>query len=137
VTVLAVFSGIRKNWFDMALRALHSFVHAAKRILRFVVIEFRDGADGAPSRGGMAIFTRYCERPMRAARTLLLRLRVRVRRHRRMREGENEPVENLNERVVCNHPVPSTSPLKGWSRNNPCYQFGVLTDCETTVRTAS
>ncbi len=111
VTILAVFPDVREHGFDMTLRALHFFVHAAKKVFRFVVIEFRDGANRAPPRGGMAILARYGQRSMRAARALLLRLGA--RRHRRLREGESEPAQNLDKRVVYNHPVSSTLRKEG------------------------
>jgi hypothetical protein len=56
VAVLTILSHVRENWFDMALCALHFFVHATQGILRPVVVEFRNGAYGAPSRGRMAVF---------------------------------------------------------------------------------
>ena len=111
VTILTVFSDVRKHRFAMALRALHLLVHAAKRVLGLIVIEFRNRANRAPPRGGVAILTRYGQRSVRAARGLLLRLGV--RRRRRLREGENEPAENLDERVVYDHPVSSTLRKEG------------------------
>jgi hypothetical protein len=56
VAVLAILSRVRENWLDVALRALHFFVHAAQRILRLVVVEFRNRADGAPGGGVVAVF---------------------------------------------------------------------------------
>jgi hypothetical protein len=77
VTILAVFSNIRKHRFNVALRALHFFVHPAKRIFRLVVIELRNWTNRAPPRGRVAILTRYGQRAMRAARAFLLRICVR------------------------------------------------------------
>ena len=111
VTILAVFPDVREHGFDMTLRALHFFVHPAKRILRLVVIELRDWTNRTPSSGRVAILTRYGQRSMRAARALLLRLGA--RRHRRLREGESEPAQNLDERVVYDHPVSSTLRKEG------------------------
>lgn len=108
VTVLAVFPDIGEHRFDVALRALHFFVHPAKRILRLVVIELRDWANRAPSRGRVAILTRYGQSAVGAARAFLLRIRERGRG--RVRQGENEPANHLDERVVCDHPVSSTFP---------------------------
>ena len=48
---------------------------------------------------------------MRAARGLLLRLGA--RRHRRLREGESEPAQNLDERVVYDHPASSNLRKEG------------------------
>lgn len=56
VAVLTVLSHVRENRLDMALRALHLFVHSAQGILCFVVIKLRHRADGAPSGGRMAVF---------------------------------------------------------------------------------
>jgi len=58
VAVLAVFAYIGENGFDVALNALHFFVHAAQGILGLIVVEFGIGADGPPSRGIVAVFTR-------------------------------------------------------------------------------
>jgi hypothetical protein len=67
VTVLALLADVCKHRLDMALRALHLFVHAAQRILRFVVVKLGYRSDRAPSIGGVAVFTRYLQRPMRAS----------------------------------------------------------------------
>ena len=40
---------IRKNELHMALSTLHIFVHAAQRVAGFVVVKFRDTADGLPA----------------------------------------------------------------------------------------
>jgi hypothetical protein len=117
VAILAVFPGVRKHRFDMALRALHFFVHSAKRIFRLVVIELRDWANRAPSSGRVAILTRYGQSAMRAARAFLLRVCVRGRG--RVRQGENAPANHLDERVVCDHPVSSTFPSIRVEPKNP------------------
>ena len=56
VAILAVFAYVGKNWLCMALDALDFFMHAAQRVLRFVVIEFRNGADGLPGGSRVAVF---------------------------------------------------------------------------------
>lgn len=42
----------------MTLHALDFFVHSAEGIARFIVVKFRDAADGFPTRRGVAIFAR-------------------------------------------------------------------------------
>jgi hypothetical protein len=81
VAILAILANIGEDRFDVALRALHLFVHAAQRILCLVVIELRDSADGAPTRGAVAVLARNRKRPMRASRCLTLR-GVRLRNSR-------------------------------------------------------
>ena len=73
MTVLAIFSYVRKNWFNVALRALHFLMHAAQWIFGFVVVKFRVRADGTPSGGGVAVFTRYGESAVRTSSSPLLR----------------------------------------------------------------
>jgi hypothetical protein len=75
VTILTILACVDEHGLDMALRALHFFVHAAKGILGLVVVEFRDCADGAPTRGGVAVFTRNCEGTVRTSSGLSLRSR--------------------------------------------------------------
>jgi len=55
VAILTIFANICEYRFYVALRALHLLMHAAQGVVRFVVIEFRNGTDGAPTRGGVAI----------------------------------------------------------------------------------
>jgi hypothetical protein len=50
VAIGAVLANIGEHRFYVALRALHLFVHAAQRVFRFVVVEFGDRADRAPTR---------------------------------------------------------------------------------------
>lgn len=56
VAVRAFLAYIGEHQFDMALRALHLFVHSAERVVSFVVIEFRDAADRLPTQRRMTIF---------------------------------------------------------------------------------
>lgn len=58
VAVLAIPANIREDRLDVALGALHFFMHSAKRILGLVVIELRNGADGPPAGSGMAVLAR-------------------------------------------------------------------------------
>ena len=72
VAIRAILADIREYRFDMALRAAHIFMHAAQRIICAVVIEFRNGANGAPTGSDMTIFTRDGERTVRASGTFFL-----------------------------------------------------------------
>ena len=56
VTIGALLANICKNWLCVASRAGYFFVHAAERVSRRVVIEFRYGANRSPACVGVAIF---------------------------------------------------------------------------------
>jgi hypothetical protein len=56
-TILAYIGEYR---LDVALRALHFFVHAPQRITRLVVIEFGNRANGLPACGGVTVLARNC-----------------------------------------------------------------------------
>ena len=58
--------------FHVAGQALHFFVHAAERIVGFVVIEFWNGANGPPTRGSVTVLTGYGERAVWISRGLIL-----------------------------------------------------------------
>ena len=73
MTVLAILSYVGENRFDVALRALHFFMHATEGILGFVVIEFCVRANGPPAGGGVAVFAGDGESAMRASGSPLLR----------------------------------------------------------------
>src|SRR3982074_2447447 len=49
VAILTILAHICEDRFYVALRALNFLVHAAQRIARFIVVEFRDGTDGTPA----------------------------------------------------------------------------------------
>lgn len=81
VTIRAVFPDIGENRLDMALRALHFFVHPAQRILGLVVVKLRVRADGAPPGGGVTVLARDRQRAVRTSSgPLLRRMRWCVRR---------------------------------------------------------
>ena len=73
VAILTVLAHVCEYRLYVALRALNSLVHAAQWILCFVVIKFRDGANGAPARGGVAVLAGNGERSVRTARGFPLR----------------------------------------------------------------
>jgi len=104
VAVGAVLSHICEHRFRMALRAFHLFVHAAQWIFRFVVVEFRDGANRPPTCGGVAVLAGYAQRAVRVAlRFLLSRIpgrRAGPRRPRRKRTGWNGEHQHSPEREL-------------------------------------
>jgi len=59
VAVLASLSNIGKHRLHVALNARHRLVHAAQRVSRVIVIEFRNRPDRFPSGRRMAVLTRY------------------------------------------------------------------------------
>ena len=56
VAILAVFAYVGEYRLCVALNALDFFMHAAQRVFRFVVVEFRNGADGLPGGRRVAVF---------------------------------------------------------------------------------
>jgi hypothetical protein len=73
VAILTILAHVSEYRFYVALRALNFLVHAAQRIPRFVVIKFRNGADGAPASGGVAVLAGNGQRSVRTTRGLPLR----------------------------------------------------------------
>ena len=73
VAVGAVFADIGEDRFQVAAGAGNFFVHAAQRVASRVVIEFRNCADGRPTRGCVAVFARNIQRPVRTPGRLPLR----------------------------------------------------------------
>jgi len=69
VTVGALRTHIAEDRLGMTLRATHAFVHAAQRIFRGVVIEFRNSADRLPAANGVAVLTRNAEASVRTSRS--------------------------------------------------------------------
>jgi len=65
VAVRAFGTHVREHQLGVALNALNFFMHPAQRIAGFVVVKFRDAADGFPTGGGMAIFARDVQRAVR------------------------------------------------------------------------
>lgn len=68
VAIRAVGTHIREDRLGVALGAAHSLVHAAQRILRRVVIEFRDGSNRLPSAERVAVLTGNTQTSVRATR---------------------------------------------------------------------
>jgi hypothetical protein len=63
MAVGAFLTNVGKNQFDMALRTLHFFVHAAEGIARRIVVKFRDAADRLPTQRRVAVFARNIQDP--------------------------------------------------------------------------
>ena len=112
VAVLTLLAHVGKDGLNMALRALHFFVHASQRVAGFVVIEFRRGANGLPTRRRVTVLTRYLERSMRAPRRLPLRFRP--CRCCRLPKEKGQPEHDLDQRGIDSHLEPSIFPRKGW-----------------------
>lgn len=104
VAVRAVFADIRKDRFDVALRAGNFFVHAAKGISRGVVVEFRNGANRNPAGAGVAVLARNGKRAVRVPCGLLLRIR-------RADEGKCEDKEH-QPRAYLEHSEHHCAPQK-------------------------
>jgi len=68
VAIGALLADVGEHHLDMALRAVHTLVHAAQRIFRGVVIELRNGADRLPSAQRVAVLTRNTKAAMGAPR---------------------------------------------------------------------
>ncbi len=58
-TEFSEFADVREFWLGVALRTVQSFMHAAERVSRFVMIEIRSFTNRSPGSGSMAIFTGY------------------------------------------------------------------------------
>lgn len=67
VAVRALAADIAEHRFGVALHTAHALVHAAKRILRGVVVEFGNGADRLPAAQGVAVLTGNTKAAVRAA----------------------------------------------------------------------
>jgi hypothetical protein len=77
VTILASFAHVGEYRFGVAPRAGHLLMQTPQWVLGLIVVEFRNGPDGAPSGGGMAIFAGECQRSVRTSSGLPLRGRHR------------------------------------------------------------
>lgn len=96
VAVLAALSDIGENWPDVALSAVHRLVHAAQRIFRLVVIEFRNAADRFPCGRCVAVLTRQAQVSVRTMCSpgylCMCALRsCRKREHQNSKQPENAP----------------------------------------------
>jgi hypothetical protein len=74
VTISAILAYIREDGLDVTLNALHFLVHSSQRVICLVVVEFRNRADGPPSRSGVAVFAGNRQGTVRTSGSLRLRL---------------------------------------------------------------
>ena len=74
VAVGAIFACVCKDRLNMALDAVHLFVHPAQRIVGLVVIKFWDRSYRTPSRSGMAVLAGNGEGAVRVASRFFLRI---------------------------------------------------------------
>jgi hypothetical protein len=108
VTILASLAYVREHRLGVATRADHLFVQTTERILGFVVVEFRNGSDWAPSSGGMAILAGNCQWSVRTSGSLPLCGRHRCPRW--LPNKKQQPTKDLDhsERIAP-FPDPSLS----------------------------
>lgn len=76
VAIRAALAHVGEHRLGVAQYAFHFFVHAAQRVPRFVVVEFRYWANRFPTAGGVTVFARNRQWAMRAAHAALLPLAV-------------------------------------------------------------
>ena len=93
MTVLTVSSHVGEHWFRVTQGALNLCVHAAKRVLGFIVVKFRHRANWTPARRGVTVLTRDRKRPVRAPS----RLPLRSGNSGVSRPQEKEPAQDLNQ----------------------------------------
>src|SRR5579872_5187608 len=74
VAIRAVLPDIGEHRLGMASGAGNFLVHAAKRVARGVMVEFRNGPDGRPVGVGVAVFAGNIERSVRTTARLPLRV---------------------------------------------------------------
>ncbi len=65
VALFAILANIGEHGLDVTPNAFDFFVQAAQRITCFVVIEFRNRANGLPAGGGVTVLTRNCQGAVR------------------------------------------------------------------------
>lgn len=89
VAILALVTDVSEHHLYVTLRASDGGVHAAKRVLGLIVIEFGNGADRFPRAGRVTILARDCKTPVRTVRTSGS-LPSRTLRESEERENKNE-----------------------------------------------
>jgi len=90
VAIFAILADIREHGLGVALGARHFFVHSPQRILRLIVVEFRYGPNGPPTRGRMTVLAGYRQRSVRTSRRLAL-IGKRTRNTRPHKQEEKQP----------------------------------------------
>ena len=81
MTIGAPHSHLCEHHVCVTLLAADVYMHATQPVTRFVVIELRDRAQGAPGRKGMAVLTRHVETAVRAHDFRAWGRLLRLRRH--------------------------------------------------------
>jgi len=96
MAILTVLAHVCEYRFYVTLRALNFLVHAAQRIPSFIVIKFRDGADGAPASSGVAVLAGDGKRSVRTTSSLPLRCGYRYGSARCRPREEQQATQDLN-----------------------------------------
>ena len=122
VAICAFGADVGKDQARMTQATLHGFVHAAQRIARLVMVEFRQIADGLPAGEGVAVFARLVQCSVRAARGAALRgllgsALIRLRRDSQGCADEQRP----SELFPCGQPEHGPHPRAG-VKNNEQFQ---------------
>jgi hypothetical protein len=105
VTVLASLSYVCEHWLDVALDASDGLVHAAQRVSRLIVIEFRDGADGPPALRGVTVLAGNVQISVRAVRTSGF---LCLRSSRKPGKGETQHSNEIKDTPPTKHnPLPA------------------------------
>ena len=91
VAIGAMGADVMEHQRSVTLGAANFFMHAAKRIARLVVIEFRDSAYGLPTGVGVAVLTRDGERSMRIGHLGTRRRRLLLGRRGILLSGDARP----------------------------------------------
>ena len=101
MAIRAILANVLKHRLQMARDAFNFLVHSTKWVVGFAVIEFRNRADGFPTRGGVAVFARNRKWSVRTMRGLLLRVRrgreSGSQRCRRPMKEQNRPHSELKQ----------------------------------------
>jgi hypothetical protein len=113
---------VRKNELHVALSALHFFVHAAQWIARFLVVKFRNAADGLPAQGSVAVLAGNIESAVRITCNWFLRSTTRplgmcLEREQKNAERQKCSTEH-GHHVPRRAPIPSIEVRQGWMQRS-------------------
>jgi hypothetical protein len=72
VTIRTILSHVAEDRMGMTLVAGYARVHASKRVVRLIVVEFKNGTNRGPAVGRVAILARDCQWSVRIGRSLAL-----------------------------------------------------------------
>ena len=130
VAVGTILADVGEHRFGVTLDASHSFMHAAQRVLRGVVVKLRNRANRAPRLRGMAIFAGNRQCTMRALAIALLCGKDRDQQEQP--RNEQGPNDSSQARMRRTPPSPRLVPSR-WSQLD-CLDFRWETQSQTTVR---